>query len=48
VKRWLLLGCEAGAQTSLIAATRPGAAGTYLHNTLGVVTLTHEDPAMQA
>ncbi|MEW5737549.1 MAG: SDR family NAD(P)-dependent oxidoreductase [Myxococcota bacterium] len=47
VKRWGLLDCEAGAQTPLIAATQPGVVGKYLHNTLGVVTLPADDPALQ-
>ncbi|MDP3233117.1 MAG: SDR family NAD(P)-dependent oxidoreductase [Myxococcales bacterium] len=42
----MMISCELGAQTSLWAATQPGLAGKYLHNTLGRVTLRHDDTAM--
>jgi NAD(P)-dependent dehydrogenase (short-subunit alcohol dehydrogenase family) len=46
LKRRLLLDCEAGAQTSLVAATHPElASGSYLHNTGGVVRFAPGDPA---
>jgi len=45
LKRRLLLSCEQGAQTSLLAATQPDlASGCYLHNTLGIVPWIAEDP----
>jgi NAD(P)-dependent dehydrogenase (short-subunit alcohol dehydrogenase family) len=46
VRARLLLSAEQGAQTSLWAATQPGVAGAYLHNTLGRVRLRDDDPAM--
>jgi NAD(P)-dependent dehydrogenase (short-subunit alcohol dehydrogenase family) len=45
LKRRLLLDCEQGAQTSLLAAAQPDLpSGCYLHNTLGLVPWLREDP----
>lgn len=49
LKRRLLLDCEAGAQTSLVAAThRALASGSYLHNARGLMQLAPADPACDA
>jgi len=49
VKARLLLDCEAGAQTSLVAATHTEiVSGSYLHNTRGWVQLAPGDPAANA
>jgi NAD(P)-dependent dehydrogenase (short-subunit alcohol dehydrogenase family) len=48
-KRRMFLDCEAGAQASLVAATRPElATGSYLHNTGGLVRFAPDDPAEDA
>jgi len=47
LKQQFLLDTETGAQTSLWAATQPLPSGAYLHNTLGLVTLPQDDPALQ-
>lgn len=48
LRQKMLISTACGAQTSLWAATQPLPSGTYLHNTLGLVTLPPDDPAMQA
>jgi NAD(P)-dependent dehydrogenase (short-subunit alcohol dehydrogenase family) len=45
LRRRILLPIERGAETPLFCATQPLARGTYLHNTLGEMTLAPDDPA---
>jgi NAD(P)-dependent dehydrogenase (short-subunit alcohol dehydrogenase family) len=49
VRRWLMLDCEAGAQTPLFCATQAGVEkGAYYHNTYGRVRLPAGDPALDS
>jgi hypothetical protein len=49
VRRWLMIDCEAGAQTPLFCATQPGVEqGAYYHNTYGRVRLPAGDPALDS
>lgn len=48
VSRRLMLDADAGAQTSLFCATQDLPQAAYLHNTLGLMELSDDDPARDA